>query len=191
MTNLLKKYFSKQNSDLNKWVKRFGFGNWVEIKYLYGNSYSIRFKEKRNSKIYTSIANSGFGASQILPLIVQALVSPEGSMTIAEQPEIHLNPKLQCELADLFAFMAKRDQKIIIETHSEYLLLRLRKLIADKTISSDDIAIYFIEKKEGYSDIREIKVEPDGHIDSEQWPDDFFEDSLREALSLATHQFNK
>lgn len=188
MTNLLKKHFSKRNKELDKWIKKFRFGDWLELEHLYGNSYSIRFKEEKNPELYTSIANSGFGASQLLPLIVQALVSPKGSLTIAEQPEVHLNPLLQCELADLFSFMANKDQKVIIETHSEYLLLRLRRLVADKTISADNIAIYFVEKIDGSSNIREIKMQEDGHIKPEEWPSDFFVDSLRESLLLATQQ---
>jgi predicted ATPase len=189
MTTLIKKHFSKRNSDLDHWVQKFGFGDWLELEPLYGNTYSIRFREERNSKYYTSIANSGFGASQILPLIIQALVADEDDLTIAEQPEIHLNPKLQCELADLFVFMAKRRQKIIVETHSEYMLLRLRKLVAEKAISSDDIAVYFISKEKGYSNIKEIPIQKDGHIKTEDWPKDFFEDSLRESLALANEQY--
>jgi predicted ATPase len=189
MTNLIKKHFPKRNKALDFWVKKFGFGDWLELAKLYGNSYSIRFRDKINPKIYTCIANSGFGASQILPLIIQALVAEKESLTIAEQPEIHLNPKLQCELADLFVYMTKRDQKVIIETHSEYLLLRLRKLVAEKSISSDDIAIYFVKKEDGISNIKEVKIQKDGHINNEDWPNDFFEESLKESLGLATEQY--
>jgi predicted ATPase len=189
MTNLIRKYFPQRNKDLDFWIKKFGFGDWLELKKLYGNSYSIRFRDKINPKMFTCIANAGFGASQILPLIIQALVAEEESLTIAEQPEIHLNPKLQCELADLFVYMAKREQKVIIETHSEYLLLRLRKLIAEKSISYEDIAIYFVKKEDGVSNIKEVKIQMDGHIKDEDWPKDFFEDSLRESLGLATEQY--
>lgn len=187
MTNLLKKHFGKRNKNIDFWIKKFGFGDWLELKPLYGNSYSIRFRQEK-SKLYTSIANAGFGASQLLPLIVQALVSPRGSLTIAEQPEIHLNPKLQCELADLFAFMGQQNQKVIVETHSEHLLLRLRRLVASKRLSSDNLAIYFVEKKGDVSTIREINIEKDGHIENEQWPKDFFADSLRESMLLAKEQ---
>lgn len=187
MPNLLKRHHKKLQKEINEWVKKFGFGDILEFKELYGNLYSIRFRDK-NSPRYTSIANAGFGASQILPLVIQALVSPKESLTIAEQPEIHLNPRLQCVLADLFAFMAKRDQRVIIETHSEHLLLRLRRLVADKTIPANDIAIYFVEKQEGNSVIREIKLEENGHIKSTEWPKGFFEDTIRESLALASEQ---
>ncbi|MCP9752365.1 DUF3696 domain-containing protein [Ferruginibacter sp. HRS2-29] len=189
MANLMKRYFGNKgrHPKVDEWIKRFEFGDWLELKHLYGNTYSIRFRND-GSDIYTSIANAGFGASQLLPLIIQALVSPKGSLTIAEQPEIHLNPRLQCELADLFAFMVNQKQRAIIETHSEYLLLRLRKLIAQKVISNNDVALYFVEKKNGQSAIKEIPIESDGHIDFKDWPSDFFEDTLRESISLANQQ---
>jgi predicted ATPase len=189
MPNLLKKYKDKFEDELNTWIRKFEFGDTLEFKPLYGNLFSIRFREKDQEK-YTSIANAGFGASQLLPLIVQALVAPLDSITIAEQPEIHLNPKLQCVLADLFAYMAKHNRYSIIETHSEHLLLRLRLLIANKTIPASDVAVYFIEKEKGYSKIREVTICDDGHIDQKEWPSDFFADTLRESMALASAQLN-
>lgn len=189
--NLLKKHLHEIHRELNKWVKRFGFGDKLELEPLYANSYAIHFKRNNEPDMYTNIANSGFGASQILPLIVQALVADKDTLTIAEQPEIHLNPKLQCELADLFAFMANKEQKVIVETHSEYLLLRLRKLVADSTISADNIAIYYITNTGDGSKIKEIPIQSNGHIKDEDWPSDFFEDSLKESMALAAQQFNK
>ncbi len=185
--NLLKKHINDIQEDLNEWVRRFGFGDDVELKSLSKTIHSIIFNDHK-TKTYTNIANAGFGASQILPLIVQALLSPEESLTIAEQPEIHLNPKLQCVLADLFAFMANKDQRVIVESHSEHLLLRLRFLIANKSLSSEDVALYFIEKENGISTIKEIPIETDGNINPMEWPKGFFEDTLRESIALATVQ---
>jgi predicted ATPase len=186
LPNLLKK-IGTNKTELNYWIKKFGFGDELHMEHLYSNSYSLRFL-KENSSLYTSIANAGFGASQILPLIIQLLVSPKRSITIAEQPEIHLNPKLQCELADLFVAFAEKKQYAIVETHSEHLLLRLRRLVADGKISSENVAIYFVEQKDNNSVIREIKLEENGHIKPIEWPKDFFGESLKEALALATIQ---
>ncbi len=186
MPNLIKK-IGNNNEELNNWVKRFGFGDSIQLKHHYSNTYSLRFL-KEDSEFYTSIANAGFGASQVLPLIVQAIVSPKRSITIAEQPEIHLNPKIQCELAELFASMAKKGQTIIVETHSEHLLLRLRRLIAEEKLKSEDVAIYFVEKNKHNSIIKEIKLQENGHINPIDWPKDFFGESLKEALTMATEQ---
>ena len=186
MPNLIKK-IGDNNEELNSWIKRFGFGDRIELKHHYSNTYSLRFL-KDNSDFYTSIANAGFGASQVLPLIVQAIVSPKRSITIAEQPEIHLNPRIQCELAELFASMAKKGQTIIVETHSEHLLLRLRRLIAEDKLKAEDVAIYFVERKEHDSINKEINLQENGHINPIDWPKDFFGESLKEALAMATEQ---
>lgn len=76
----------------------------------------------------------GFGACQVFPLIVQAIVSDKESLTICEQPEIHLNPRAQTTLANLVVFMANNDKRVLVETHSEHLLLRLRTLLAEGSI---------------------------------------------------------
>jgi predicted ATPase len=186
MPNLLKK-IGNDNSELNEWVKKFGFGDEVRLEKLYSNAYSLRFK-KNNSEYYTSISNAGFGASQILPLIVQAVVSPKKSITIAEQPEIHLNPKMQCELADLFVAMANKKQTVIVETHSEHLLLRLRRLVAEDKVKSEDVAIYFVEGDGIKSTITPITLQDNGHIKPIDWPKDFFGESLKEALAMAAEQ---
>lgn len=175
--------------ELNKWVKKFNFGDTVEFRKFKGSNSigSIIFKNK-NEKFYTNIANAGFGASQILPLIVQALVSEPGKLTIAEQPEIHLNPRLQVVLAELFCFMVKAKQKILVETHSEHLLLSIRNLVAKGEISIDDIAIYFVEKEDGESKIRPISIDANGKIPSDEWPKGFFGDTLKQSLELAAQQ---
>jgi len=119
---------------------------------------------------------------------VQALTADPNSLTIAEQPEIHLNPRLQYLLADLFVEMANTEHRVIVETHSEHLLLRLRRLIAEKVIQSDKIAIYFVERIDGKSTVRQIPLEANGNIPSDQWPQGFFEDTLKESLALASAQ---
>lgn len=184
--NLLKK-LGVQNKVLNQWIQKFGFGDKIELKHHYSNTYSIRFC-KDDCDYYTSIANSGFGASQVLPLIIQSLVSPKRSVTIAEQPEIHLNPKIQCVLAELFVSMANKGQTVIIETHSEHLLLRLRRLIAEEKINSENVAIYFVEKDGTDSKIKEIKLQENGHINPIDWPKDFLGESLKESIALASIQ---
>ena len=104
-------------------------------------------------------------------------------MTLIEQPEIHLHPKMQADLADLFIDIVisknqkQRNQKpskyLFIETHSEYLLKRLRRRISDGTISADNVAIYLIDpdlNDEGAT-IRELEVQERGQFD---WPIDFY-----------------
>ncbi|CAN5308197.1 DUF3696 domain-containing protein [soil metagenome] len=196
MPNLVKK-IGDGDVELNSWINKFGFGDKLQLKHHYSNTYSLRFL-KNDTDYYTSIANAGFGASQVLPLIVQALVSPKQSITVAEQPEIHLNPRIQCVLAELFVSMANKGQTVIIETHSEHLLLRLRRLIAEDKINSDKVAIYFVEKKPSKTNkdvyesiVREIKLQENGHINNIDWPKDFLGETLKESIALASLQAKK
>ena len=99
---------------------------------------------KQNS-LDLDITDVGFGVSQVLPVIIQGFLSKERSITLVEQPEIHLHPKMQADLADLFIDIAinknvkkgSSSKYLIIETHSEYLLKRLRRRISENKISAD------------------------------------------------------
>ena len=119
---------------------------------------------------------------------MQGLYGPEGSLILAEQPEIHLNPRLQSGLADLFSSFVQQGRRVLVETHSEHLLLRLRRLVAEGQLKSSDLALYYIERSGNTSTVRNVPVQSNGHIQSEDWPVGFFEDSLREAFDLAAAQ---
>jgi hypothetical protein len=190
MANLVRRRLPEFRSRLNSWIRRFEFGTRLVVQPLSDELFSLSF-ENHSPPSRTNIADAGFGASQVLPLIVQALTAATQSLTIAEQPEIHLNPRLQFLLADLFVEMANSDHRVIVETHSEHLLLRLRRLVASGKIEHRKVAIYFVEKKDGISTIRHIPIEENGHIPADLWPKGFFEDNLKESLALAAAQWSK
>src|SRR5262249_35501704 len=109
-------------------------------------------------------------------------------LMIAEQPEIHLNPRLQTELADLFCAIAETGRSVIVETHSEHLLLRLRRLIAEGAVGVEDVAVYFVERRGNSSTVRPVAIDAMGHIAAAEWPTGFVDDSLRNAVELAAAQ---
>ena len=170
---------------LDFWVHEFAFGDSVRAKSITDHLFSVEFHRGNEA---TNIADAGFGASQLLPLIVQALTGDKGSLSIAEQPEIHLNPRLQSRLADLFVEMANGGQRALVETHSEHLLLRLRRLVAEGKISADNVAVYFVEREDGKSTVRPVPIKENGHIDQRDWPSGFFQEPLEESIALATAQ---
>ena len=172
--------------ELHKWLVRFGINDRIDWKDVGPAGFSLHLDGGQDPP--TSFVDAGFGMSQVLPLIVQSLMLPKRSWLITEQPEIHLNPRLQTELADLLVDVANRGSGAIVETHSEHLLLRLRNLVAAGEISSDQVALYFVEREGDRSIVREVPIEDSGRIDPKAWPAGFFEDSLREALSLADNQ---
>lgn len=176
---------------VNRWVRRFEFGTSLRVSEEYSGVFSIEFGIEGQPDKFRNIADTGFGASQILPLITQAAAAASDSFTIAEQPEIHLNPHLQYVLGDLFAEMTDSGHRIIVETHSEHLLLRIRRLIAQGRLRSEDVALYFIECTDGVSSVvKDIPISSDGHIDGDDWPTGFLEDGLAESLALAADQIN-
>lgn len=189
MANLVRRRLPELREHLNSWIRRFEFGKGLTVDNLSDEFFSLSFVDQESRP--TNIADAGFGASQVLPLIVQALAARKQSLTIAEQPEIHLNPRLQHLLADLFVEMANSDHRVIVETHSEHLLLRLRRLVADGKIDHKKVAIYFVEKTKGVSGVRHISLEGNGNIPYETWPKGFFEDTLSESLALAAAQSRK
>jgi len=153
-------------------------------------SWAIRYyiKEKKG-RHWLDIADVGFGFSQLLPIIIQGLYTQKNEIFISEQPEIHLNPKLQSLLGNFFVHIVKEEKKfVILETHSEHILLRIRRLIAEGAIDSSEIALYFVQRSEGISKIIPMKILENGHIEDKEWPEEFFSDTIVESLNLASAQ---
>jgi predicted ATPase len=129
------------------------------------------------------ITDVGFGVSQILPVIVLCYYAPEGSTIILEQPEIHLHPSVQAGLADVFIdAIKKRKVQIIIESHSEHLLRRLQRRIAEEQIAADDASLYFCDLKGGSSRARQLEVDTFGNITN--WPENFFGDEIGDLAAM-------
>jgi predicted ATPase len=125
----------------------------------------------------------GTGITQILPVVVTALDGSEMLQSI-EQPELHIHPRMQAALGDLFIEgMHRKQHAFVIETHSEHLLLRLLRRIRETDkgrappgfeLRTDEIAIYFLEQIDNATRARRIDVDINGDF-IQPWPDDFFE----------------
>lgn len=136
-----------------------------------------------------SIPDVGFGVSQVLPVLVQAFYALPGSSVIIEQPELHLHPAIQQNLADLFITAAQsredgEDRKVqfIIESHSEHFLRRLQRRIAEKKIAQKDVAIYFCDAGPEGSSIKPLALDLYGSI--ENWPENFFGDQMTDIAEM-------
>jgi predicted ATPase len=125
--------------------------------------------------------------NQALPLVVRANVADRpDSIIVLEQPELHLHPAAHGDLAELFAKSAKENnQTFIIETHSENIILRLRKLIVENDFgfTKDDLIIYWIEDAElKGKELREITVDEKGVLSD--WPEGVFNEGMKEILEM-------
>ena len=185
-------YFRAKSSrsvrEINNWVERFDFGQKLKCTTAFDDSAFRLLIARGGGRPMVNIADTGFGFSQVFPLIVQGIMADEGATIIAEQPEIHLNPKLQSVLGDLFAALATRKVRTIIETHSEHLVLRLRRLIAERVLKAEDVAMYYTARDGAVSYVRRIPIDAMGHIPADEWPQGFFAETLAESLALATAQ---
>ncbi len=133
---------------------------------------------------YSSITDVGFGVSQILPVLVLCYYVPKGSTIIFEQPEIHLHPSAQQKLADVFIDVIKnREVQIIIESHSEHLLHRLQRRIAEEKLLPEQAALYFCQmEQDGASSLTELELDAFGNI--KNWPQNFFGDQMGDLVAM-------
>lgn len=113
-----------------------------------------------------NIVLEGFGHNALVLLLERFLSTPKNATLLIEEPEIHLHPRAQAELASLLAEEAKAENKqIIMTTHSEHILNRLLTLVAEKQISKDELAVYAFEKDEkGECTASRIEVFEDGRV---------------------------
>ena len=114
-----------------------------------------------------NIVAEGFGANALILLLHQLLVADKGATVLIEEPEIHLHPKAQAELAEVLAETAKaEDKQIIMTTHSEHLVERLLLLVAEGGLTPDDLAIFSFEKDEkGECSASEVVVTENGQVE--------------------------
>jgi predicted ATPase len=125
------------------------------------------------------LTDVGFGISQVLPVITLLLYVPTGSTVILEQPEIHLHPLAQAHLADVIIYAAThRKVQVIVESHSEHLLLRLQRRLADETLSQNQVRLYFCDAPNGVSQLQTLELDLYGNI--QNWPVDFMGDAFGE-----------
>ena len=131
----------------------------------------------------------GVGISQLLPVVVAVLDPDRPGITAIEQPELHVHPRLQIELGDLFAEGAARGNVFLIETHSEHLLLRIMRRMRQTgagtlpegapEVRPEDVNVLFVEPDGAETLIREMPLNEQGEL-VKAWPGGFFEEDLRE-----------
>lgn len=164
-------------------------GYKLSLKNLGGGLFQIMIEDENGFQ--SNLTDTGYGVSQILPIVVQLtgfsntkvpkdILKRELFETVLiEQPELHLHPAAQAELATLFASSVTKGTRknIIIETHSEHLIRKLQVYIADKNhrLTNDMVKIYYVDKGEdGVASVQEMKIDEHGRFLTE-WPSGFFD----------------
>lgn len=170
-------------NQLKKVLRNLKIINSLRISKLSGGRYQLSIKTSGN-KSYVNLVDTGFGVSQFLPVIVADIQLPISSLLILAEPEIHLHPNVQAKFGDYLVDSIKSYQKnYLIETHSEYLLNRIRLKIVRGDLDPNDVGIYHFEKIGETSLIHKLVFEKDGTITGA--PKDFFETYLMDTMNIA------
>ena len=146
-------------------------------------------KERENKGVTVTIADVGFGINQVLPVIVEGVASEGGSIICVEQPEIHLHPRLQANIADLMidtiADEPGKQKQWIVETHSELLILRLQRRIREGKIKPEDISVLYVDPNDGETEgsaILQLRIDEEGDF-IDEWPHGFFDEGFNELIA--------
>lgn len=170
---------------LNYWLDRkFGLVKQVELEALTKGKtlYALSGIDcKTGTRV--NLAAVGFGVSQIAPIIVQGFLSPANSCLLIEQPEIHLHPAAQAELGDLFIDFSDKGKQLFVETHSQYIIFRVLRRIAEGKLDASRVRIFFLSRSESGSKVKELEIQQGGRMPN--WPPGFFEEGYEETAAIA------
>ena len=180
---------------VNEWLNRFRIPYELEVRRVgdiavSGEHVALVLVDRR-SKTPVTLPDVGFGINQILPVIVEGVdffIGREKGRTLCvEQPEIHLHPRLQAELADLMIANTegRGEKQWIVETHSELLILRIQRRIREGKLDPSAVSVLYVDpdpKGESGSTITPLRLDENGDF-MDDWPDGFFEEGFGELMA--------
>ena len=174
-----------------EWLRDLGLIFAFELRSIAENrkEYEVRVQRSRGAP-WVLITDVGFGVSQILPVLVLCYYAPEGATLLFEQPEIHLHPSVQAGLADVFIdAIGTRKVQIVLESHSEHLLRRLQRRVAEDGIDAQRAALYFVSETDGKSHLEPLQMDLYGSILN--WPDNFFGDEMGDLVAMTEAEMRR
>lgn len=162
------------------WLKELGLIHAFRIEEIGSGANLYRAIVQKDAKgTHALLTDVGFGVSQVLPALVLLHYVPEGSTVLMEQPEIHLHPAVQSGLADVILTVARaRKLQVIVESHSEHMLRRFQRRVAEGAFEAKDLKLYFCDTVGGVATLNDLALNMFGEI--ENWPDNFFGDEMTE-----------
>lgn len=165
---------------LSEWLNHIGVAENIYLK----DNYVIVQQNKNDLKL----ENVGVGVSQVLPILVSAMITTtnkDGEILLLEQPELHLHPHAQANLGDFFVSVSLANKKsLFIETHSEHLVNRVKTKKVQIHEDNEKIKIYFASKNKDKTELQNMQIGNRGEYLVDNYPEGFFDQAQKEAYSL-------
>jgi predicted ATPase len=167
-------------------------GGWGLDIERQGEMFALVLTSPDDPAVRVNLVDVGAGLSQVLPLVVQrkfgAAGVGNGGIEIVEQPELHLHPGAHGPLADLYIEAARQGGvRFLIETHSENFVLRIRRRIAEGTLSPNDVSLYWVDDGQRPGS-RLVPVDIDAAGDVSHWPRGVFSEDFEEVKAIRAAQ---
>ena len=157
------KRWKELSSELKKFGRKTGLFDDIQIKELHAGNFEIHLT---TPSAESNICDTGYGTSQILPVLTHLFLSPPGNRLLLQQPEVHLHPKAQAELSSLFVDCVKKpmNKSFLIETHSDYMVDRARTAVRKGLIPADDLSLIYLESRKGQVHAHSILFDEKGDM---------------------------
>ena len=140
------------------------------------NLVTLGIRTSRSMEFHRPV-HTGFGLTQVLPIVVAALSAARDSLLLIENPEVHLHPAGQAHMGEFLTEIAAAGVQVILETHSDHVLNGIRRAVKRNALSPEAVALHFFQQRkdddESATQVQSPVLDRDGNIDS--WPDGFFD----------------
>ena len=167
--------------EFNAALERLGIPHILRLRPSTDKSDLDVWFEDRRSGALVRPHGVGSGVAQVVPVIAATEFCSDTTLLTIEQPELHLHPRLQANLGEYFvaATKAHRDSPLIVETHSELLILRVLRMIREGTADPSKVAVHYVGNTAEGPQIAQMRIGSDGEF-IDEWPAGFFEERLDE-----------
>jgi len=166
--------------EIRRALQDLGMASSINVRKLAPGFVAVTLQDSSSGRL-DNLADVGFGVSQVLPILATLATAESDTTVLIEQPELHLHPDAQGRLADVLISLARPKRlKLVIETHSEHMLLRLQRRVAEKIIRSEELAIYFVDSGK----VKRASIDNYGRVDNSSIPKGFFEDDWEDLMLM-------
>lgn len=148
-----------------------------------GNAVTLGLRTSKATEFHSPV-HTGFGLTQVLPVIVAALSAAKGDVILLENPEVHLHPAGQAQMGIFLAEVANAGIQVVVETHSDHFLNGVRRAVKTGQLTSENVAVHFFQPvSRTLSQVESPAIESSGNIDD--WPEGFFDQFDKDASYFA------